>query len=131
VGADRELLEAWFDAFSRELGDTAPPIPGAVADRISHGGLTLWERDGVPVSLAGLNRPAGGTVRVGPVYTPAQHRRHGYAAAVTAAVTAAALDAGARAVVLFTDLANPTSNSVYQRIGYQPAGDRIIIRFEP
>jgi len=63
---------------------------------------------------------AGRAVRVGPVYTPPRHRRRGYGAAVTAAVTRAALDAGEAAVVLFTDLANPTSNSVYQRLGYRP-----------
>jgi RimJ/RimL family protein N-acetyltransferase len=127
--ADAELLEDWFARFSRELGDSAPAIPGAVADRISQGGLTLWETDGMAVSMAGVNRPMGGTVRVGPVYTPGPHRQHGYGAAVTAAVSSAALDAGARAVVLFTDIANPTSNSLYQRLGYRPVEDRVVLRF--
>ncbi len=84
----------------------------------------------MPVSMAGVNRPLGGTVRVGPVYTPVAYRRRGYAAAVTAAVSRAALEAGAAAVVLFTDLANATSNSPYQRLGYRPVGDRVVIRFE-
>ena len=76
----------------------------------------------LPASIAGLpyNR---GMVRVGPVYTPPEHRRRGYGAAVTAAASQHALDAGAVQVVLFTDLANPTSNSVYQRIGYRPGDD--------
>ena len=129
--ADSELLADWFARFSRELGESAPAIPGAVADRISQGGLTLWETGGVAVAMAGANQPVGGTVRVGPVYTPEAHRRHGYGAAVTAAVSSAALDAGAAAVVLFTDLANPTSNALYQRLGYRPVEDRIVIRFEP
>jgi GNAT superfamily N-acetyltransferase len=130
VAADSELLEAWLDAFSRELAGAAPPIPGIVADRLGHGGLTLWEKDGVPVSLAGLTRPAGGIVRVAPVYTPPEHRQHGYGAAVTAAVSRAALDGGATAVVLFTDLANPTSNSLYQRLGYRRVEDRVIVEFQ-
>jgi GNAT superfamily N-acetyltransferase len=131
VAADAELLEAWFGAFSRELAGVAPPIPGAVADRIGYGGLTLWEKDGVPVSLAGRTRPADGTVRVGPVYTPPEHRRRGYGAVITAAVSRAALDEGATAVVLFTDLANPTSNSLYQRLGYRPVEDRVVVGFKP
>ena len=131
AAADAELLEDWFARFSRELGDSAPPIPGAVADRLSHGGLRLWEADGVPVSMAGVNRPLGGTVRVGPVYTPVAYRKRGYAAAVTAAVSRAALEAGTATVVLFTDQANATTNSLYQRLGYRPVGDRVIVRFEP
>jgi GNAT superfamily N-acetyltransferase len=130
VMADSELLVAWLDAFSREaLGDERPS-PGAVAELVSHGDLTWWENDGVPVSLAGVHRPAGGTVRVGPVYTPPEHRRLGYGAAVTAAVTQAALDGGATAVVLFTNLANPTSNSIYQRLGYRPVEDRLVVGFK-
>jgi predicted GNAT family acetyltransferase len=70
-------------------------------------------------------------VRVAPVYTPADHRRQGWASAVTAAVSQAVLDEGAREVVLFTDLANPTSNSIYQRLGYRPMTDRAVLRFEP
>ena len=131
VAAEAELLEAWLGAFSREQYGIPPPDPGMVADRIGHGGLTWWEKDGVPVSLAGRTRPAAGTVRVGPVYTPPEHRRRGYGAAVTAAVSRAALDDGATAVVLFTDLANPTSNSLYQRLGYRPVEDRVSVEFKP
>jgi ribosomal protein S18 acetylase RimI-like enzyme len=127
--ADAELLEDWSARFSAELGDSAPAIPGVVADRISQGGLTLWETDGMAVSMAGVNRPMGGTVRVGPVYTPGPHRQRGYGAAVTATVSRAALDAGAGSVVLFTDVANPVSNSLYQRLGYRPVEDRVVIRF--
>jgi predicted GNAT family acetyltransferase len=131
VAADGELLEAWLGAFSRELDGEAPTIPGMVADRIGYGGLILWEDEGVPVSLAGLTRPARGTVRVGPVYTPPGHRRRGYGAAVTAAASRAALDGGAAAVVLFTDLANPTSNFLYQRLGYRHIEDRVVVGFKP
>ena len=68
-------------------------------------------------------------VRVSPVYTPPERRRQGFAGAVTAAVSQAALDAGAEHVVLFTDLANPTSNALYQRLGYRPVEDSVVLRF--
>lgn len=128
-GADTDLLEAWFAACTREIGDMAGPVSGAVDDYLSYGGLTLWEVDGTAVSMAGVKRPAAGVVRVGPVYTPADQRRRGYAGAVTAAVSQAVLDAGAQHVVLFTDLANPTSNALYQRIGFRPVADRVVLSF--
>jgi predicted GNAT family acetyltransferase len=86
--------------------------------------------------MAGRNATAAGVARVGPVYTPpahrrriAAHRRHGYGAAVTAACTADALARDATHVVLFTDLANETSNANYQEIGYESRTDRVIYRF--
>jgi predicted GNAT family acetyltransferase len=127
--ADRELLVRWITAFSDEVTGPGPDVTALVEDRIGYGGLTLWEADGVPVSLAGLTRTVAGAVRVGPVYTPPALRGRGYAAAVTAAVSRAALGAGAREVLLFTDLANPTSNALYQRIGYVPVTDRVVLDF--
>jgi GNAT superfamily N-acetyltransferase len=127
--ADRALLESWLTAFAQDVGDSPGRPADAVHDRLSYRGLTLWEAGGAAVSLAGLHRPAVGVVRVSPVYTPPHHRRQGYAGAVTAAVSQAALDAGADHVVLFTDLANPTSNALYQRLGYRPVEDRVVLRF--
>ena len=124
---DRDLLAGWFDAFTREVGD--PPRHdnlAAVDERLGYGGLTLWEADGVSVSLAGLTRAVAGMVRVGPVYTPPELRGRGYAGAATVAVSQAALDACVREVVLYTDLANPTSNALYQRLGYRPVEDRVV-----
>jgi GNAT superfamily N-acetyltransferase len=128
--ADRALLESWLAAFAEEIGESAGrPAADVVDDRLSYRGLTLWEAGGAAVSLAGLGRPTAGAVGVSPVYTPPERRRHGYAGAVTAAVSQAALDAGAGHVVLFTDLANPTSNALYQRLGYRPVEDRVVLRF--
>ena len=127
---DRGLLLAWHKAFHHEAhGDGSPARSQEIDDRLSYGGLTLWETAGEPVSLAGLTRPAAGQVRVGPVYTPPAHRGRGYGGAVTAAVSQAARDAGAAEVVLFTDLANPTSNALYQRLGYEAVSDRAIFSF--
>jgi RimJ/RimL family protein N-acetyltransferase len=131
TAADRALLESWFAAFGEEIGENFRRPSDAVDDRLSHRGLSLWEVSGVAVSMAGRNRPAAGAVGVGPVYTPPEHRRRGYAGAVTAVVSQAALDTGADHVVLFTDLANPTSNALYQRLGYRPVEDRVVLRFEP
>jgi predicted GNAT family acetyltransferase len=127
---DRDLLARWFGAFAREVGD--PPgqdYRGAVAERLGYDGITVWEAGGVPVSVAGRTRAVAGMVRVGPVYTPPELRGHGFASAATAAVSQAALEAGLREVVLYTDLANPTSNAVYQRLGYRPVEDRVVLSF--
>jgi GNAT superfamily N-acetyltransferase len=125
---DRELLVDWIAAFGRESGGAHPEDAGRlVDDRLSHRGFTLWETDGVPVALAGLTREVAGVVRVSAVYTPPEHRRRSYGGGVTTAVSRAALDAGAAAVVLFTDQANPTSNALYQRLGYRPIEERVVL----
>ena len=102
-----------------------------MADRLASQALTLWVGPtGRPVSVAGRSRATTGTVRVGPVCTPPEHRARGYAAAATHHVSRAALDAGAHEVVLFTDLANPTSNALYRRLGYRPLDDRLAFVFQ-
>ncbi|TFV57392.1 GNAT family N-acetyltransferase [Mycobacterium sp. PS03-16] len=100
----------------------------AVADRAGNVHL-LWTAHGAPVSMAGVRAPAAGVSRIGPVYTPPEVRGRGYGAAVTAAACRWALAAGAEQVVLFADLANPTSNGVYQRLGFVPVGDSVSIDF--
>lgn len=121
---DRELLIRWQNAFGAEVGVVIPRGDQGVDDALAHGGRTLWETpDGEPVAVAGATPPSGGTVRVVAVYTPPEHRGRGYAGAATTAVSQAALDAGASDVVLFADLANPVSNSLYQGLGYAPVAD--------
>src|SRR5271166_1780761 len=127
---DRDLLAEWFDAFAREVGDPPRHDSRAVVDeRLGYGGITVWEDGGIPVSIAGRTRTVAGMVRVAPVYTPPELRGRGYAGAATAAVSRAVLDAGVRHVVLYTDLANPTSNALYQRLGYRPVEDRVVFSF--
>ncbi|MCX3059212.1 GNAT family N-acetyltransferase [Streptomyces beihaiensis] len=131
---DRELLERWFLEFSVDAGllHEASPEQAAqwVDGRLAFRGVTLWEaEDGTPVSMAGVTRPAAGAVRVAPVYTPPALRGRGYAGAVTAEISRAARQAGAREVLLNTDLANPTSNALYQRIGYRPVRDFAVWEF--
>jgi GNAT superfamily N-acetyltransferase len=132
VAADRDPIAEWFGAFAREVNDDPGHDHRADIDqRLGYGGITVWEDGGVPVSVACLTRAVGAMVRVGPVYTPPALRGKGYAGAATAAVSQAALDAGAREVVLYTDLANPTSNALYERLGYASVEDRVVLSFEP
>lgn len=124
VPTDAELVLDWLMAFHVEAAPNHPTdhIADLVKHRLSAGQLWFWVND-EPVSLAGLTAPASGVSRIGPVYTPPAFRRNGYGAAVTAHASQAALDAGADHVVLYTDLANPTSNAIYQAIGYVPDHD--------
>ena len=126
---DRDLLVSWFGAFSRDVDEPEIDHGPAVDDRLSYDGLTIWEADGQPVSVAGVTRTVAGMIRVGPVYTPPELRGKGYAGGVTSAVSQAALDAGTEDVLLYTDLANPTSNALYQRLGYRAVEDRVVLSF--
>jgi hypothetical protein len=129
TSADSVLLGEWLTDFGKEVNDLSASAASDIADQLSYGGLTFWEVDGTPVALGGFHRPGAGVVRVGPVFTPLDHRRRGYGGAVTVAVSQAALDAGAAAVVLFTDLASQASNSLYPQLGYEPVTDRIVLAF--
>ena len=122
---DRELLRGWIRAFEDE---TLPPDherrgeagTDLVIDLRLAGqgcGYWLWE-DGTPVSLSGHRDIPGVGSRIGPVYTPPQHRGRGYATRLVAELSAARLALGDTACFLFTDMANPTSNAIYARIGY-------------
>ena len=136
---DLDLLAAWLDAFSDEVhiggphNELSPQDRHAenlrfVADKVAGANQWVWtDRQGQIVSMAGARDPAFGFARVGPVYTPPAARNQGYAAAVTALATRAVLERGA-IPCLFTDLANPTSNGVYQRIGYEPVDDTVHLR---
>ncbi|MEU2745384.1 GNAT family N-acetyltransferase [Streptomyces collinus] len=125
VESDRERLGRWHDEFSEAVGLGTVRDSAEWADaRIDSGGITFWETpDGTPVAMAGTSPRVAGQVRVTTVYTPPHFRGRGYAGAATAEVSRAALAAGADEVLLFTDLANPTSNGLYQRIGYRPVAD--------
>ncbi|WP_435240947.1 GNAT family N-acetyltransferase [Streptomyces cucumeris] len=129
TAADRALLLTWYEGFARDTGALKGDVSRAVDDRLSHGGVTLWEVNGEPVSSVALSRTEAGMIRVALVYTPPELRGQGYAGAATAAVSRAARDAGAQEVLLFTDLANPTSNALYQRLGYRPVEDHLQLSF--
>ena len=123
--SDRELAVAWLDAFAAEAVPGAPDVAEEILDRRLRepgGRIVLWE-DGGTVSLAGCGGLTANGIRVGPVYTPPELRRRGYASALTAALTRELLAGGRRFCFLFTDLGNPTSNSIYRQVGYEPVAD--------
>jgi uncharacterized protein len=132
---DRELVADWVVAFSTEAMPEQPPIdnPLDVADRwIARINrlLYVWEDAGRVVSLVGAGGETPNGIRIGPVYTPPEARGHGYATSLTAAASVDQLERGRRFCFLFTDLANPTSNSIYQSIGYEPVCDMDQYRFD-
>lgn len=133
-GGDRRLIGDWLLAFSAEAlpSEPRPQDLYAVVDRwVERVGRTmyLWEADGRVVSMVGVSSPTPHGIRVGPVYTPPNERGRGYASALTAAASQDQLDAGRAFCFLFTDLANPTSNHIYQEIGYEPVSDVNMYRF--
>ena len=123
--ADRDVLVRWFVAFGQEAAPDHPARSAEVVESrlAERGAVWLWRVGDEPVSMAMLHPPAAGVVRVSAVYTPPERRRNGYASALVAAISQHALDRGAVACMLYTDLANPTSNAIYQRIGYRPLLD--------
>jgi len=133
------LALGWFRAFHADADEQAGRRAGDghgetsfdlddVLVRVRGERLWFWD-DGGPVHLTGCNVPAYGVVRVGPVYTPKQHRGRGYAAAAVAEVSRRIVDGGDRAC-LFTDQANPTSNRLYEALGYRRVVDMANLRVE-
>lgn len=132
---DRALVLRWRAAFFAEAMPEAPPPldpEGAVDRGIAgdHQWLYLWEDGGEVVSLVGSGGETPNGIRIGPVYTPPEYRGRGYASALTAVASQDQLDRDRRFVFLFTDLANPTSNKIYQAIGYEAVCDVDMYRFE-
>jgi predicted GNAT family acetyltransferase len=132
TGQDLDLCLAWFTAFHvdaaeqarRDLsaGPSEAVNPENVMESIVEERVLLWEVGGEVVHLTGFDAPSFGVARVGPVYTPRQHRGRGFASAGVAEASRRLLAGGAR-VCLFADQANPTSNKVYVALGYEPVVD--------
>jgi RimJ/RimL family protein N-acetyltransferase len=115
---DRALLVEWEIQFGTESGHGQPTRAAANVDRrLAAGQQFIWD-DGGPTSTLAHNVEIAGAVRIGPVYTPRRHRNRGYASAAVAALSRRLLTEGAERCLLFTDLANPTSNRIYASVGY-------------
>jgi predicted GNAT family acetyltransferase len=137
---DRELALRWWIAFADEVLHEGGPGRERAQKSVEHrlsaegAGILVWEDDGEPVSLAGWGSPTPNGIRVGPVYTPPELRGRGYATALTAELSQRLLDGrlfdgGRRFCFLYTDLANPTSNAIYERIGYRKVAESAEIVF--
>ena len=135
TATDRAVVVDWVqqffvETFSHHRDDAAGQRfvdnAEAVGDRV-----ILWEDAGAPVSMAMLRAPATGVSRIGPVFTPRKSRGRGYGSAVSAAAAHLARLDGVDDVVLFADLANPTSNAIYQRIGFEAVAESVRFDFSP
>ncbi|MEN6369309.1 MAG: GNAT family N-acetyltransferase [Thermotogota bacterium] len=128
--SDAELLARWTKAFNAEAIPSSPPddVTTLIARHLAARTLLVWD-DGGPVSMAASTRstPHGGSVSL--VYTPPEKRGHGYASACVASLSREILESGKRFCTLFTNLDNPTSNHIYQRMGYLPLADCLEVRF--
>jgi len=138
--SDRDLVVRWFEAFADEVVHEGAPGRGDAAravDRrytVTTSGFLLWEDGGEVVSLAGWGGPTPNGIRIGPVYTPPELRGRGYATALTAELSQRLLagdlfPGGRRFCFLYTDLANPTSNAIDERIGYRRVCESAEIAF--
>jgi len=120
TAAEAPLLSDWVQAFAVE-GHLPEPVRRSMLDslpgRIQAGTLAVWENER-PVCMAWASGATPQGIRIGGVYTPPNERRRGHASACTAALTQRMLDAGRRCCFLYTDFTNPTSNKIYQAIGY-------------
>ena len=128
---DVMTVARWYSGFAVDIREQGGDYSAEAARRVGAGQIALWEVAGETVSMAGFSAVVLGQGRVSPVYTPPELRGRGYAAGATAAATAALMTAGAKDVLLFTDLANPTSNALYQRLGYRPVDDWVTLDFHP
>jgi GNAT superfamily N-acetyltransferase len=133
TNADRDLLIAWIRSFADEALAARPP--GAVLDMVDRllrdqgSGAWLWEKGGVPLSLSAFGGRTPNGIRIGPVFTPPEHRGRGYATSLVAEQSAWLLSIGHRFCFLHTDLANSTSNAIFQRLGYEQVTEAAVYRF--
>lgn len=127
---DLELLERWVGAFHGEaLGESVDPeLRERISVRLAAGELYLWD-DGEPRTMAASARPTLRGIAINGVYTPPELRGRGYATAAVAELSQWLLNDGREFCVLYTDLANPTSNAIYARIGYMPVADSRLYEF--
>lgn len=123
---DLRALSQWgrdFAVDARLAEHDVSQAPARTQRMIEEERLFVWENEGAMVSMASYQGPTPNGIRVGYVFTPRHLRKKGYATAVTASLSQHLLDQGRRFCFLFTDLSNPTSNSIYQKIGYEPVCD--------
>jgi predicted GNAT family acetyltransferase len=121
--SDRPLMVEWYQAFADEaIASFGVDTEHLVDIALRQQSFYLWQ-DSVPVSFSCKTQYSPSAARIGPVYTPPEYRRKGYATACVATLSQQLLDEGCHGCFIFTDLANPTSNHIYQEIGYRPICD--------
>lgn len=124
--AEKDLVKKWSHSFHIDCfgvnsrNPESDPTPG-----IAVGHIYLWEDGGKPVSMAVKSRATEKGMSVGGVYTPPELRGKGYATSCVAELSRNILQSGKQFCTLYTDLANPTSNSIYKKIGYVEIADSV------
>ena len=121
---DKELLTRWMHSFYLDaLASASPNTPeDDIAPKINRKEVYLWE-DSVPVSMAAKTTPTENGIRINSVYTPPEFRNRRYATSCVAMLCKELLDSGLKFCMLYTDLANSTSNSIYKKIGFEEVCD--------
>ncbi|MFD1019984.1 GNAT family N-acetyltransferase [Thalassobacillus hwangdonensis] len=129
--ADKALIINWLDLFGVETGEISiRENADEMAERmIDQQTMHLWVVKGEPVSMVNQSRSTKHGATINAVYTPDKHKRKGYASNAVHALTEKLLNQGYAFCSLYTDAANPTSNSIYSKIGYEPIGKSIVYRF--
>jgi len=124
---DTTLLNSYVKGFLEDTGEKGD-AQAALESALSSNRLFVWF-DGQPVSMAASSGPTPNGARISMVYTPPELRRRGYATAIVSTISDMLLKQGKSFCALYTDLSNPTSNSIYHRIGYRPVLDCYHYRF--
>jgi predicted GNAT family acetyltransferase len=127
--SDRSLMIQWTRAFQKEIGESADDTELRVDRGLTAGQLWVWDHNGETTSMTVSREPAQSVVRLSGVYTPPEKRKRGYAAACVHGLSKHLRDGGYRCI-LYTDLGNPTSNSIYRRIGYRALAEALRYRFD-
>jgi predicted GNAT family acetyltransferase len=138
TAVDYLLVMNWMIAFGEEVLEESDPGRTEARNFVDQrlrghgaGGFELWEDGGEVVSLSGWGGSTPNGIRIGPVYTPPERRGRGYATSLVAELSQVLLDDGRRFCFLYTDLANPTSNAIYERIGYVKVAESAMVAFQP
>ncbi|MDA1583756.1 GNAT family N-acetyltransferase [Bacillus cereus group sp. TH230-1LC] len=126
------LIEQWIYQFCEDvnLPTTKEEAKQTAHTLITNHRLFGLEVDGKLVSVAAQTRPTKNNITVNFVYTPKEERKKGYASNCVAALSQRMLDEGYKTTTLYTDLANPTSNKIYQEIGYEQIAESVLIFLE-
>lgn len=126
--ADLPLAEKWFWQYGKELGEKniEEQAKQLASDMIHDEKMFLWVVDGIPVSMACRARETVNGATINAVFTPDEYKRKGYGTQVTYHLSELLLESGFQFCSLYTDMGNPTSNSIYQKIGYQWVGNSIV-----
>lgn len=129
---EEKLLAGWLELFGIEVNEPLPKdrAKQMAASFIKAGSAYLWKVNGIPVSMVNQARRTKNGITINGVFTPNEYKQKGYATSAVAALSQSLLNEGSLFCSLYTDLDNPTSNSIYKKIGYYPIGKSVVYQFQ-